>query len=52
MTDCGVRKIGSWLEPFVDCYLIDRLCGASLAMHRARPAGTALRFDAPWEGPP
>ena len=42
--------IGSRLELFVDDYLIDRLVGANLTMHRPTPQDVALRFDRPWEG--
>ncbi|MCE9589628.1 MAG: hypothetical protein K8S99_03795 [Planctomycetes bacterium] len=41
--------LGSRLELFVDRFLIDTLTGAALRMHEPRPAGMALRFDAPWE---
>ena len=42
--------IGSRRELFVDDYLIDRLAGATLTMHRPTPQDVALRFDRPWEG--
>ena len=52
MTDanCDPLKIGNRRELFVDHYLIDRLDGLSLKLHEPRPAGTAIRFDRPWEG--
>ncbi len=37
-------------ELFVDHYLIDRLDGASLKLHEPQPAGTAIKYDRPWEG--
>ena len=43
-------NIGNRRELFVDHYLIDRLDGASLRLHEPRPAGTAIKFDRPWEG--
>jgi len=43
--------IGSRLELFVDRYIIDRLDGAELRLHEPNPAGVAIRFDKPWEGP-
>ena len=42
--------LGNRRELFVDHYLIDRLDGASLRLHEPRPAGTAIKFDRPWEG--
>mgnify|MGYP001320862553 CR=1 FL=1 len=44
------RELGSRLELFVDDYLIERLEGAYLELHRPRSAGVAIRFDQPWEG--
>lgn len=43
-------EIGSRLELFVDHYLIDRLDGARLVLHRPVPQEVVLRFDKPWEG--
>jgi len=43
--------IGSRLELFTDDLLLDRLDGATLSLHHPQPAGVALRFDRPWEGP-
>ena len=43
-------NIGSQRELFVDHHLIARLEGASLRLHEPQPAGTALRFDRPYEG--
>lgn len=37
-------------EPFVDRHLIGRLDGCEHRLHAPQPAGTVLRFDAPWEG--
>lgn len=42
--------IGARLEPMVDDYLIDRLEGAELALHRPVPQEVAIVHDAPWEG--
>lgn len=41
--------LGNSRELFVDSYLIDHLEGARLQLGTPRAAGTALRFDAPWE---
>lgn len=46
----NIVDIGSNLELFVDRYLIDRLEGTHLELHHPIPAGTAIRFDKPWEG--
>jgi hypothetical protein len=46
-----VIEIGSRLELFVDEQLIDRMEGTVLRLHRPIPAGVALAFDRPWEGP-
>ena len=46
-----VRDIGSRRELFVDRYLIDRLDGTSLKMHRPQPAGIANQYCQPWEDP-
>ncbi|MBX9790676.1 MAG: hypothetical protein K2Y37_17300 [Pirellulales bacterium] len=37
-------------ELFVDRYLIDSLTGGELRLHEPRSAGTAIKFDQPWEG--
>jgi len=42
--------IGSRLELFVDDYLIDRLSGAELRLHKPRPREVVISHDAPWEG--
>ncbi len=42
--------VGSRRELFVDDYLIDRLEGARLVMHRPQPREVVLEFDKPWEG--
>jgi hypothetical protein len=46
----GVVEIGNRRELFVDDYLIDRLQGAELKMHRPAPQEVVLVCDAPWEG--
>ena len=46
----GPLNIGNRRELFVDPYLIDRLDGASLKLHEPQPAGTAIKYDRPWEG--
>jgi acetyl esterase/lipase len=45
------RDIGSRRELFVDHYLIERLDGARLEIGRPQPAGVALKYDKPWDGP-
>lgn len=42
--------IGTRRELFVDHFLIDQLQNASLRLATPVDAGTALRFDRPWEG--
>jgi len=42
--------IGSRRELFVDDFLIERLTGASLKLHKPEPRDVALVCDAPWEG--
>ncbi len=42
--------IGSRRELFVDKTLIDQMNGAELRLHHPVPAGTAVKFDQPWEG--
>ena len=42
--------IGSRLELFVDDFLIERMPGVELKLHRPRSAGKVLSYDAPWEG--
>lgn len=46
----SVCDIGSRRELFVDDFLIDRLQGARLKMHKPVPQEVALVCDAPWEG--
>ncbi len=46
-----VIDIGSRRELFVDRLLISRLVGADLELKQPVPAGIAVRFDDPWEGP-
>ena len=43
--------IGSRRELSVDHYLIERLDGTELRLHRPVDEGRVLAFDAPWEGP-
>jgi len=50
MPQTETRQIGSKLELFTDYYLIERLRGTELRLQRPVPVGTALAFDAPWEG--
>lgn len=42
--------IGSRRELFVDDFLVDRMDGAALRLHKPEPAEIALVCDAPWEG--
>lgn len=42
--------IGSRLELMVDDYLIERMTGAALTLHRPTPREVAIVFDKPWEG--
>ena len=44
-------EIGSRRELFVDRYLIGDLKNATLQLHAPQPAGIALTWDQPWEGP-
>ena len=43
-------EIGSRLEPLVDDYLIEKLDGAALTLHKPTPREVAIVFDEPWEG--
>ena len=45
------RAIGSRRELFVDHYLIERMTGVDLRLHRPVDEGKVLAFDQPWEGP-
>lgn len=45
-----VVDVGGRRELFVDRELIDRMQGLELRLTEPRPAGTALKFDRPWEG--
>ena len=45
-----VLDIGSRREVFVDQYLIERMEGTRLALHRPHDEGPVLKFDKPWEG--
>ena len=49
--ESGGIDIASRRELFVDNYLIDRLEGVRLVLHRPRDKGPVLKFDEPWEGP-
>ena len=46
-----ILDLGSRRELFVDHYLIDRLDGLRLEIGRPQPAGVAVAYDQPWEGP-
>ncbi len=43
--------IGSRRELFVDHFLIEKLDGTELRLHRPVDEGRVLAFDKPWEGP-
>lgn len=45
-----VLDIGSRRELFVDDWLIERLQGGELTMHRPQPRDVVIVCDAPWEG--
>ena len=45
-----IEDIGSRLELFVDDWLIDRIDGAALTLHKPVPQDVALVSDRPWEG--
>ena len=49
-TSAATIDVGDRLEPIVDDYLIDRLDGAALRLHRPTPREVALKLDKPWEG--
>ena len=42
--------IGSRLELFVDDYLIEKMTGAELVLHRPTPREVVIVHDEPWEG--
>lgn len=44
-------ELGNRRELFVDSLLIDKFTGGELRLQTPVPAGVALQFDAPWEGP-
>lgn len=46
----AVINIGSRLELFVDYYLIEKMQGAELTLHKPIAREVAIVFDAPWEG--
>ena len=43
--------IGNRRELFVDYFLIEKMSGVELQLHRPRYEDIALKFDKPWEGP-
>ena len=49
-TDGGVIPIGSRRELLVDDFLIDKLAGVELKLHKPEARDVALTCDAPWEG--
>jgi hypothetical protein len=46
----AVVDIGSRLELFVDDFLIEKMDGVSLCLHKPIPREVAIVHDAPWEG--
>ena len=48
--DPGPIALGSRRELFVDHFLIEKMDGVRLMLHRPRDEGPVLRFDKPWEG--
>jgi len=48
--ETGLIDVGTRLELFVDDYLIDRLAGTRLNLHKPRPREVVIVHDAPWEG--
>ena len=48
--DAEVIDIGGRRELFVDGYLIERMDGAALRLHRPTPREVAVVHDQPWEG--
>lgn len=46
----AVIDLGSRRELFVDDFLIERLVGAALELHKPEPREVALVCDRPWEG--
>ena len=47
----SVIKLNSNRELFIDNFLIDKLIGTRLIMHRPIDEGSVLQFEKPWEGP-
>ena len=45
-----IINLGNRREIFVDDYLIGKLDGLSIKMHKPRDEGAVLYFDKPWEG--
>ena len=45
-----VRDIGARLELFIDSYLVSSMTGTEWRLREPIDAGTAVRFDSPWEG--
>ena len=48
--DRNVINLGSRRELFVDSFMIEKMSGCCLKMHRPILKDTALKFDKPWEG--
>lgn len=46
----GVIELGIRRELFVDDYLIERLTGVELTLHKPESRDVAIKCDAPWEG--
>ena len=46
----SVIELGDRRELFVDDYLIERLHGVELRLHKPVPRNVAIDHDAPWEG--
>lgn len=47
----AILDIGSRVEPFVDDWLVERMQGVRLQMHRPLAREVSFQFDRPWEGP-
>lgn len=45
-----VIQLGSKREIFIDHYLIDKLTGSHIIMHKPHDEGIVMYFDKPWEG--
>ena len=46
----AVYEMGARRELFVDDFLIEKLVGARLRLHRPTPRGAAMDMNKPWEG--